>query len=85
MTLTLPGADIRGYYQALGIELPGWASTEASVRCFASPDGHRRGDRDPCCSVNLEHGAWHCHASTPGLIYAGWVPQDHGSSWGAAV
>jgi len=22
MTLTLPGADIRGYYQALGIELP---------------------------------------------------------------
>jgi hypothetical protein len=62
MTLTLPGADMRGYYQALGIELPGWASTEASVRCFAAPDGHRRGDRDPSCSVNLEHGAWHCHA-----------------------
>ena len=62
MTLTLPGADIRGYYQALGIELPGWASTEASVRCFADPEAHRRGDRDPSCSVNLEHGAWHCHA-----------------------
>jgi hypothetical protein len=62
MTLTLPGADIRGYYQALGIELPGWARTEASVRCFADPDAHRRGDRDPSCSVNLEHGAWHCHA-----------------------
>jgi hypothetical protein len=61
MTLTLPGADIRGYYRALGIELPGWASTEASVRCFAAPEDHRRGDRDPSCSVNLEHGAWHCH------------------------
>jgi hypothetical protein len=62
MTLTLPGADIRGYYAALGIPLPGWAPLEASVRCFADPDAHRRGDRDPSCSVNLEHGAWHCHA-----------------------
>ena len=62
MTLTLPGADIRGYYQALGIGLPGWARTEASVQCFADPDVHRRGDRDPSCSVNLDHGAWHCHA-----------------------
>ena len=62
MTLTLPGADIRGYYQALGIELPGWASTATSVRCFADPEAHRRGDHDPSCSVNLEHGAWHCHA-----------------------
>jgi len=62
MTLTLPGADIRGYYQALEIELPGWARREASVQCFADPDAHRRGDRDPSCSVNLDHGAWHCHA-----------------------
>lgn len=31
------------------------------MRCFANPDGHRRGDRDPSCSVNLVHGAWHCH------------------------
>ena len=62
MTLTLAGADIRGYYQALGIELSGWAKTEASVRCFADPDSHSRGDRDPSCSINLEHGAWHCHA-----------------------
>ncbi|MGI8864156.1 MAG: toprim domain-containing protein [Solirubrobacteraceae bacterium] len=62
MTLMLPGADIRGYYAALGIQLPGWAHTEASIRCFADPDAHRRGDRDPSCSVNLEHGAWHCHA-----------------------
>ncbi len=62
MTQTLAGADIRGYYAALGIQIPGWARTEASVRCFADPDAHRRGDRDPSCSVNLEHGAWHCHA-----------------------
>jgi hypothetical protein len=61
MTKTLPGADIRGYYAALGVQIPGWARTEASVRCFADPDAHRRGDRDPSCSVNLEHGAWHCH------------------------
>src|SRR5450755_2024616 len=61
MTLTLPGADIRGYYAALGIQLPPWAQTEASIRCFVDPDAHRRGDRDPSCSVSLEHGAWHCH------------------------
>jgi hypothetical protein len=62
MTQALAGADIRGYYAALGIQIPGWARTEASIRCFAGPDAHQRGDRDPSCSVNLEHGAWHCHA-----------------------
>lgn len=61
MTLTLPGADIRGFYAALGITLADWAPVEASVRCFADPDAHRHGDRDPSCSVNLDHGAWHCH------------------------
>jgi hypothetical protein len=61
MTLTLTGADIPGYYAALGVQLPGWARTEASVRCFAEPEAHRRGDRNPSCSVNLDHGAWHCH------------------------
>jgi hypothetical protein len=44
----------------LGIELPGWAQREASVRCFAAPDADARGDRDPSCSVNVETGAWHC-------------------------
>jgi hypothetical protein len=62
MTSTLPGADIRAYYASLGIQIPGWARTEATVRCFADPDAHRRGDRDPSCRVNLEHGAWKCHA-----------------------
>jgi hypothetical protein len=62
MTQTLACADIRGYYAALGIQIPGWARTEASIRCFAGADAHQRGDRDPSCSVNLEHGAWHCHA-----------------------
>ena len=62
MTRTLPGADIRGYYTQLGINIPGWASTEAAIRCFADPDRHERGDRDPSMSINLIHGAYHCHA-----------------------
>lgn len=61
MTQTLAGADIRGYYAALGIELPGWARDEATVRCFAAPDAHRRDDHTPSCSVNLQHGSWRCH------------------------
>jgi hypothetical protein len=61
-TLTLPGADIRGYYQRLGIQLPERPCFEASVRCFANPAMHRREDRDPSCSVNLVSGAWKCHA-----------------------
>jgi hypothetical protein len=61
MTRTLPGADIRGYYDELGIQIHGWARIEASTSCFADAVAHNRGDRDPSCSVNLEHGAWHCH------------------------
>jgi len=61
MTQTLSDADIRGYYEALGVQLPGWAQREAAVRCFASPKAHNNGDRRPSCSINLEHGAWHCH------------------------
>ena len=60
MSGTLPGADVRGFYTAIGVELPGWAQREASVRCFAAPDAHARGDRDPSCSVNVETGAWRC-------------------------
>ena len=60
MSGTLPGADVRGFYSALGIELPGWAQEEASIACFADPDAHARADRDPSCSVNVESGAWHC-------------------------
>ena len=60
MSSTLPGADVRGFYQALGIELPGWARREASVACFSNPDAHAHADRDPSCSVNVETGAWHC-------------------------
>ena len=60
-TLTLPGADIRGYYQQLEIQLPEHARVEAPVRCFADPAAHRREDRDPSCSVNLVSGAWQCH------------------------
>jgi Toprim domain len=58
---TLPDADIRGYYQALGIQVPGWATEEAPVRCFAAPDAHQHEDLHPSCSVNLNTGAWNCH------------------------
>lgn len=53
--------DVRAYYGALGIELPGWAHTEASVRCFADPKAHKREDRDASCSVNVHSGAFNCH------------------------
>jgi hypothetical protein len=62
MTRTLPAADIRGYYTELGIAIRGWAKTEAAVRCFADPDRHERADRNPSMSINLIHGAYHCHA-----------------------
>ena len=61
ITLTLPDADIRGYYRQLGIQLPDKTNLEASVRCFADPGAHRREDRDPSCSINLKNGAWNCH------------------------
>jgi hypothetical protein len=57
---TLPGADVRGFYRALGVELPAWAAREAPAGCFANPDAHAHGDRHPCCSVNLESGTWRC-------------------------
>jgi hypothetical protein len=60
-TLTLPGADIRGYYQRLETELSERPRLEAAIRCFADPNAHRREDRDPSCSVNLMSGAWQCH------------------------
>jgi hypothetical protein len=76
----LDGADIRGFYAALGIPLPGWACGDVSVRCFADPDAHARGDRDPSCSVNLTHGAWHCHGcGASGGPYDAAVYQGHGS------
>jgi 5S rRNA maturation endonuclease (ribonuclease M5) len=60
-TLALPGADYRGFYRQLGIELPDTSRTNVSVRCFAEPDAHRREDRDPSCSVNTTNGKWKCH------------------------
>lgn len=59
--MTLPGADVRGFYQQLGIRLPDNSRTNVSVRCFVDPSAHRREDRDPSCSVNTVNGAWKCH------------------------
>jgi hypothetical protein len=58
----LPGADIRGFYSALGIALPPHGESNTSIRCFANPDMHRREDRNPSLSVRLLDGVWKCHA-----------------------
>jgi len=52
---------VRTFYTTLGVNLPGWSTREAPVRCFAQPDAHNHGDRSPSCSVNLSSGAWNCH------------------------
>jgi hypothetical protein len=57
----LATADIRGFYKALGIELPGWSERDAPANCFASPESHAHGDRNPSTSVSLINGAWCCH------------------------
>lgn len=61
MTVLATG-DIRGFYASLGVVLPDRAAHEAAVRCFASPESHRHGDRSPSASVSLVSGAWCCHA-----------------------
>ncbi|MFZ0382058.1 MAG: toprim domain-containing protein [Solirubrobacteraceae bacterium] len=61
MNATQPGGDARGFYAALGVTLPGWAHTEASVRCFTNPDAHAHEDQHPSCSVNVHSGAFNCH------------------------
>ena len=60
MTVLATG-DVRGFYEALGVELPRWSEREAPVRCFAAPESHNRDDRSPSTSVNLASGAWYCH------------------------
>jgi hypothetical protein len=57
----LATADIRGFYKALGVELPGWADHDAPAHCFASPESHVHGDHNPSTSVSLINGAWCCH------------------------
>jgi hypothetical protein len=52
---------VRGFYAALGVQLPDWARTEAPVGCFTNPDAHKQHDRDPSCSVSLHSGAFNCH------------------------
>ena len=54
--------DVRGFYAALGIQLPAWASSNAMVRCFANPEVHAHEDARPSCSISVEHGAWQCWA-----------------------
>lgn len=39
--------NVRGFYAALGIELPTSAAHDVSVRCFANPDAHAHGHCHP--------------------------------------
>jgi Toprim domain-containing protein len=55
------GGNARGFYAALEVPLPGWAHTEAPVRCFTNPDAHAHHDQHPSCSVNVDSGAFNCH------------------------
>jgi hypothetical protein len=52
--------DVRGFYTAIGIALPGRNAPNVKVRCFVAPERHRRGDRDPSCSVSTTDGAFKC-------------------------
>jgi hypothetical protein len=61
MTVLSTG-DVRGFYESLGLALPVHATHEAAVKCFASPEAHRQGDRSPSASISLVSGAWCCHA-----------------------
>ncbi|HEV2771638.1 MAG TPA: DUF3631 domain-containing protein [Thermoleophilaceae bacterium] len=49
------------FYADLGIGLPDRGGPNLQVRCFASPEAHRREDHNPSCSVNGETGAYCCH------------------------
>ena len=60
MNAAQPGPDVHRFYAALGVPLPGWAHTEAPVRCFADPDAHAPHDQRPSCSVNVDSGAFNC-------------------------
>jgi hypothetical protein len=53
-------ADVRGLFAELGVALPA-GGPNVTVRCFADPVAHKRGDRSKSASVNVETGAWCCH------------------------
>jgi hypothetical protein len=70
--------DVRGFYAALGIELSAWSVRNATVRCFADPEAHAHQDRNPSCSVSLEHGAWRCWAcGAKGSAYRAALVRGH--------
>lgn len=54
--------QVADLYAQLGIELQHTGGPEAPTRCFAAPEHHADDDRHPSASVNLNTGAWICHA-----------------------
>lgn len=70
--------EVRGFYARLGIGLPGWSQRNATIRCFADPEAHAHQDRNPSCSVSLEHGAWCCWAcGAKGSAYHAALSRGH--------
>jgi hypothetical protein len=63
--------DVRGFYAALGVDLPDRGGAWMNIRCFNPGHDH---DRNPSCGVNLEHGGFKCHGCG-----------ESGSAYGAAV
>lgn len=78
----LPGADVRGCYSALGIELPARAQREAAVACFVAPEAHVAGDRHASTSVSLVNGSFCCHGcgarggAYDAALALGYTPRD---------
>jgi hypothetical protein len=63
-------ADVRGFFDAIGIEIPPTAADDVSIRCFAAPEAHTHEDRSKSCVLNMITGLWHCHGcGTSGNAY----------------
>ena len=55
--------DVPAFFAELGVTLPdrrGSNVKNVKVSCFANAGAHKRMDKKPSCSVNVETGAWNC-------------------------
>jgi 5S rRNA maturation endonuclease (ribonuclease M5) len=54
-------ADVRGFFDEIGVNVPRGTGDDLNVRCFANPEAHTHGDRDKSCVLNMVTGLWCCH------------------------
>ena len=57
--------DVRGFCEALGVELRIGSGVNAPMRC-PHPGAHKHGDRSPSASIHLDDGRWKCHVCEDG-------------------